>query len=89
MRALPRKNRSPLAPGDGYSGTTMVLVYLRETWHFFGSAESAVSRREAWTLGEPILDHFSSHVGEPEIPALKTIGQRFVIEPETMQHGGV
>ena len=40
-------------------------------------------------LGDPILDHLSGHVGQPEVAALKTVGESFVVDAKEVKHGCV
>ena len=38
------------------------------------------------TSGENFFDDLSTHVGEPEIAALETVGQAFVVDPQAVQN---
>ena len=38
-------------------------------------------------LCEPVLDHHPTHIGKAEIAALETVGQLFVLQTETVEHG--
>ena len=40
-------------------------------------------------LCEPVPDHLPTHIGKAEIAALETVGQLFMLQSETMEHGGV
>ena len=46
-------------------------------------------RRTRSASREHRLDHFSVHIGQPEIPPLKTVREPFVIDAETLQDGRV
>jgi hypothetical protein len=40
-------------------------------------------------LSHDLLDDIAEHIGQPEIAALKAIGQFRVVDPEHVQNGGV
>ena len=38
---------------------------------------------------EPIFDHAARYVCKTEVASLKAVGELLVIQPETVEHGGV
>ena len=40
-------------------------------------------------LCEPVPDHLPTHIGKAEIAALETVGQLFMLQTETVEHGGM
>ena len=45
--------------------------------------------KNALVLGDPIFNYLSGHVGQPEVAALKTVGESFVVDAKEVKHGCV